>query len=60
MSFTFAAIGTLIGGPLGGVLLREKGFTSTWIFGGVLAVSGGVILGMARIAHKGWKPMVKA
>lgn len=60
MAFAFVAIGVLIGSPIGGVILRSKGYTSLWVFGGVLSVVGGVVLVLARVAHKGWKPLVKA
>jgi len=60
MCFGFVAVGTLIGSPIGGVILRQKGFTSAWIFGGVLATAGGLIIAASRVAHKGWSPMMKA
>jgi len=60
MCFGFVAVGTLIGSPIGGVILREKGFTSAWIFGGVLSTVGGVVIASSRIAHAGWNPRIKA
>jgi MFS family permease len=60
MAFAFVAIGVLIGSPIGGVILREKGYTPLWVFGGALCTSGGLLMLLARVAHKGVKPMIKA
>jgi len=60
MCFGFVAAGTLVGGPIGGALLNARGFNSTWIFGGVMCIAGGVIMLLSRVTFKGWRFMVKA
>ncbi|KAF2660427.1 MFS general substrate transporter [Lophiostoma macrostomum CBS 122681] len=59
-SFAVIACGLLIGTPIGGVILDAKGFTSVWIFGGVMLIAGGVVLAGARGMHKGWGLTTKA
>jgi len=59
MCFAVVAIGLLIGAPIGGVILDAHGFNSVWIFGGVLLCSGGSIMGLSRVLHRGWG-LVKA
>lgn len=58
--FACVAIGLLVGAPVGGAILDSKGFTSVWIFGGVLLASSTALLAAARIFAKGWGLMVKA
>ncbi|OCK86333.1 MFS general substrate transporter [Lepidopterella palustris CBS 459.81] len=59
MCFGIIAFGILIGAPIGGVILGSHGFTSIWVFGGVLMVSGSCIMGLSRCTHVGWKLLVK-
>jgi MFS family permease len=61
MCFAFTAIGALISTPIGGALLKvHNNFWPTWVFGGVLATTGGIMMGVARGLFKGWNPMTKA
>jgi predicted MFS family arabinose efflux permease len=60
MCFAFVSIGVLIGTPIAGAILDTAGFTSVWIFGGVLTLIGGSVMFASRIAFKGWDLMIKA
>jgi len=59
-SFAVVAVGLLIGTPIGGAILDNRGFDSVWIYGGCLLCGGSVILALARIVFRGWRLMVKA
>lgn len=59
-SFACIAVGLLIGTPIGGAILDNSGYTSVWVFGGVMLVAGGAIIWAARVCHKGWGLVVKA
>lgn len=61
MSFAMNAIGVLIGTPIAGAILGPgDNFNGVWTFGGVLIISGGLIILVARVLHVGPKLMVKA
>jgi MFS family permease len=60
MYFSLVAVGTLIGTPIGGAILKASGFTALWIYGGTLVTAGGFFIFATRVAHKGWKPRIKA
>jgi predicted MFS family arabinose efflux permease len=60
MYFSMVAIGTLIGAPIGGAILKASGFTALWIYGGTLVTVGGLFIFATRVAHKGWDPRIKA
>jgi predicted MFS family arabinose efflux permease len=60
MCFAIVALGVLVGTPIAGAILNAKGFTSVWVFGGVLTIAGGAIMFASRIAFKGWALRVKA
>ncbi|KAF2457566.1 major facilitator superfamily domain-containing protein [Lineolata rhizophorae] len=57
MAFGFAAIGILIGSPIGGAVLKSGGYNAIWIWGGVLMLSSGLLYIVTRIAKFGWKPI---
>lgn len=59
MCFAVVSVGMLIGAPIGGVILDAHGFTSVWVFGGVLMVTGGLIMGLSRGFKVGWSLAVK-
>ena len=52
--FAVAAVGVLIGSPIGGAILDAHGFTALWIYAGVVLAASSVVLCGARICHKGW------
>ncbi|KAF2843427.1 MFS general substrate transporter [Patellaria atrata CBS 101060] len=60
MAFSLIGLGVLTGTPIAGAIVDSSGFTSTWIFGGVLILCGGVFMGAARGFLKGWVLKVKA
>lgn len=59
MTFSFVGIGMLIGAPIDGAILESAGYTSMWVFGGVMTVAGGLVLAASRVAFKGWKLNIK-
>lgn len=59
MCFAVVSVGMLIGAPIGGVILDARGFTSVWVFGGVLMVTGGIIMGLSRGFKVGWSLAAK-
>lgn len=54
MGFSIVSVGLLIGTPISGAILNAKGFTSTWVFGGVLVLVGATVIAGARVAQGGW------
>jgi len=60
MCFGIVAVGVLIGTPIAGAILDSRGYESVWIFGGTLTVSGGLVMGLSRVAFKGTRLLVKA
>lgn len=60
MCFAITSIGLLIGTPIAGAILDARGFTSVWIFGGVLTIAGGCCMALGRGAKVGWSVMKKA
>ena len=61
MCFAFTAIGALVSTPIGGALLKvHNDFWPTWLFGGVLCLVGGILMGVSRGLFKGWNIMTKA
>jgi predicted MFS family arabinose efflux permease len=59
-AFACVAIGLLVGTPIGGAILDASGFSSVWVFGGVLLAASGVALVAGRVSWRGWGLMVKA
>lgn len=59
MCFAVVSVGMLIGAPIGGVILDAHGFTSVWVFGGVLMTTGGIIMGLSRGFKVGWSLAMK-
>ncbi|KAJ6438232.1 Endoglucanase-1 [Purpureocillium lavendulum] len=55
MGFAVAMLGNLLGAPLAGVILREKGFNAMWIFGGASSILGAFALMMSRNIQGKWK-----
>jgi MFS family permease len=54
MCFAFTGFAALVSTPIGGALIKvHNDFWPTWVFGGVLAVTGGTLMGVSRIIHKG-------
>lgn len=62
MGFAMIGLGVLIGGPGGGGVLGSAdplNWTGLWIFGGVTTVAAGLIYGVLRVSHAGFKLNVK-
>ncbi|KAJ4305390.1 hypothetical protein N0V90_000921 [Kalmusia sp. IMI 367209] len=59
-SFACVAVGLLVGTPIGGAILDRSGFWAVWVFGGCMLLASTVILGVARVCHKGWSLAVRA
>ncbi|GAB7362043.1 hypothetical protein MBLNU230_g2077t1 [Neophaeotheca triangularis] len=59
MGFAITSIGLLIGTPIAGAVLDSAGFTETWVYGGVLTVSGGLVIAAARVSKSGFGLMQK-
>jgi MFS family permease len=59
MSFTFSALGLLIGNPVAGVLLKY-GWIGPAMFCGTCNILAAVFIITARVYKTGWKLMVKA
>lgn len=60
MCLAFTSLGTLVGTPIGGVILDSAGYTAVWAFGGSVIVAGGCITIASRIVKVGWNPVLKA
>jgi len=48
MWFSVIGAALLIGTPIGGAILDSHGFSTVWIYGGIKATAGGIVLGIAR------------
>ena len=48
MWFSVIGAALLIGTPIGGAILDSHGFSTVWIYGGIKAPAGGIVLGIAR------------
>lgn len=59
MSFSFSAVGLLIGNPVAGVLLDRYGWTGPAVFCGIANITAAFFVVAARITKTGWKFMVK-
>lgn len=59
-SFAIVSIGLLVGTPIGGEIQEHSGFDYLWVFGACLLFGSAALLTCARVAFKGWSPMVKA
>lgn len=59
MGFSIVSVGLLIGTPISGAILNATGFPQTWIFGGVMTLSGACVIAASRVAQGGWKIMKK-
>ena len=53
-SFAVVALGVLIGTPIGGAILDNRGFNALWTFGGCLLFGSAALLTAARISFGGW------
>lgn len=54
MGFGIMSIGLLVGTPISGAILNATGsFTYVWLFGGLLTITGTLLIVGARIAHGG-------
>jgi predicted MFS family arabinose efflux permease len=60
MCFAVVSIGMLVGPPIEGAILTASGFTSQWLFGGLVTIAGAGLLLASRVAFKGWKLNIKA
>ncbi|KAF2086791.1 MFS general substrate transporter [Saccharata proteae CBS 121410] len=60
MGFAVISIGLLIGTPIAGAILNAKGFTPTWIFGGVTTIAGACLMAAARVFKVGAAVNIKA
>ncbi|KAI8937053.1 hypothetical protein NX059_006272 [Plenodomus lindquistii] len=58
-SFAFVSVGLLIGTPIGGAVLDDRGFDALWTYGGCMLFGSATFLVAARVAFKGWG-LVKA
>ncbi|UNI18573.1 hypothetical protein JDV02_004833 [Purpureocillium takamizusanense] len=59
MGFAIAMVGNLIGPPLAGLILRQKGFNSMWIFAGVSSMVGACGMMASRNIQGKWKLLAK-
>ncbi|KAL6705787.1 hypothetical protein ACN47E_006425 [Coniothyrium glycines] len=59
-SFAIVAVGLLVGTPIGGTVLDERGFDALWTFGGCMLFGSAAFLTCARVAFKGWGWKVRA
>lgn len=59
MGFSIVSVGLLIGTPISGAILNATGFPQTWIFGGVMTLSGACVIAASRVAQGGWSIMKK-
>ena len=48
MGYAVMTIGNLIGTPVAGAILQNKGFNSMWIFGGIMSIAGGLTMLVSR------------
>jgi predicted MFS family arabinose efflux permease len=60
MCFAVVSFGMLCGPPIDGAILGGSGFTSMWIFGGIVTIAGAGLLLASRVVFKGWKLNIKA
>ncbi|KAB8269047.1 major facilitator superfamily domain-containing protein [Aspergillus minisclerotigenes] len=59
MGYAVMTIGNLIGTPVAGAILQDKGFNSMWIFGAVILITGGVTMMVSRNIQGRWKPFAR-
>ncbi|KAF2673244.1 MFS general substrate transporter [Microthyrium microscopicum] len=59
MCFAWVAFGTLLGSPIGGIIIDSYGYTAGWVWGGCFSIAGGVLILLSRVAHGGWKPATR-
>ncbi|KAL3957202.1 hypothetical protein ACCO45_007780 [Purpureocillium lilacinum] len=59
MGFAIAMIGNLLGPPLAGLILREKGWNSMWIFAGASSMVGACGMMASRNIQGQWKLLAK-
>ena len=55
MAFALSGLGTLVGTPIAGLLIREKGFVGAIVFCGASVMLAAWFFLCARIARKSWK-----
>lgn len=60
MAFSCIAIGILIGTPIGGAIQSKHGFTSLWMYGGIVTIGGSLSVLAARVYKFGFSLMQKA
>lgn len=59
MGYAVMMIGNLIGSPVAGAILQQRGFNSMWIFAGVMSIAGGLGMLLSRNFQGGWKILVR-
>lgn len=59
MGYAVMTIGNLIGTPVAGVILHNRGFHSVWIFAGIMSIAGGLGMMLSRNFQGGWKIAVR-
>ncbi|OJJ29864.1 hypothetical protein ASPWEDRAFT_73266 [Aspergillus wentii DTO 134E9] len=57
MCFTLLGVALLIGTPIAGSVLDSYGANMVWVYSGVLTLSGGVVIGAARMSLASWKSL---
>ncbi|KAE8307278.1 hypothetical protein BDV41DRAFT_555264 [Aspergillus transmontanensis] len=59
MGYAVMTIGNLIGTPVAGAILQDKGFNSMWIFEAVILIAGGMTMMVSRNIQGQWKPFAR-
>lgn len=59
MGYAVMTIGNLIGTPVTGAILQNKGFNLMWIFGGIMSIAGGLIMFVSRSIQGRWRPFAR-
>ncbi|KAB8204798.1 major facilitator superfamily domain-containing protein [Aspergillus parasiticus] len=59
MGYAVMTIGNLIGTPVAGAILQDKGFNSMWIFVAVILIAGGMTMMVSRNIQARWKPFAR-
>ncbi|EAW09008.1 putative monocarboxylate permease [Aspergillus clavatus NRRL 1] len=59
MGYGVMMIGNLIGSPVAGAILQDRGFNAMWIFGGVTSMAGGIVMMISRCIQGKWEVFAK-
>lgn len=59
MGYAVMTAGNLIGTPVAGVILQDKGFNAMWVFGGVMSIAGGLTMTISRNIQGGWQLLAR-